>query len=143
MRPGISQSRLLAASALMALTAVIAIAQKDGHPEAMAGVTPPLAKDGIPATVAIGPGNFVMGADAAPLPDAVTKGFGVMSTRPERGDFDELPAHPVRITKGFNIGVTEVTPAEYRLFDPTYVAGEATPAYAAGVSWHQAVAYCA
>ena len=66
-----------------------------------------------------------------------------MSTRPEHGDFDELPAHPVRISHAFRISVTEVSPAEYRLFDPTYVPGPATPAYAAGVSWQQATAYCA
>ena len=77
-----------------------------------------------------------MGADTAPLPDSVTKGFGVMSTRPEHGDFDEVPAHPVRISKAFKISITEVSPAEYRLFDPSYKTGEATPAYAAGVSWH-------
>ena len=143
MTPSSSKLRLLATSALVLLAMGIAIAQKDGHPDTMAGVAPPLAKDGVPAIVAIPPGSFVMGADAAELPDSVTKGFGVMSTRPEHGDFDELPAHSVRISKGFNISVTEVSPAEYRLFDPTYIAGEATPAYAAGVSWKQATAYCA
>ena len=138
-----SKFRLLATSALMILTMGIAIAQKDGHPDAMAGVVPPLEKDGVPAMVAIPPGSFVMGAEAAALPDSVIKGFGVMSPRPEHGDFDEVPAHPVRISKGFSISVTEVSPAEYQLFDPTYVAGAATPAYAAGVSWKQAMAYCA
>src|ERR1017187_7469315 len=143
MTPSSSKLRLLATSALVRLAMGIAIAQKDGHPDTMAGVAPPLAKEGVPAIVAIPPGRFVMGADAAELPDAATQGFGVMSLRPEHGDFDELPAHSVRISKGFNISVTEVSPAEYRLFDPAYVAGEATPAYAAGVSWTQAMAYCA
>jgi formylglycine-generating enzyme required for sulfatase activity len=138
-----SKIRLWATSALMLTALGIGAAQKDGHPDPTAGVAPPLARDGVPATVAVPAGSFLMGAEAAALPDSVTKGFGVMSTRPEHGDFDELPAHPVRISKAFKISVTEVSPAEYHLFDPTYVAGESTPAYAAGVSWKQATAYCA
>jgi formylglycine-generating enzyme required for sulfatase activity len=132
----------LATSATLILALGSAFAQKDGRPVATGDAPPPLAKDGVPVTVAIAPGSYVMGADGEALPDSVTKGFGVMSTRPEHGDFDELPAHRVRISKGFNISVTEVSPAEYRLFDPTYVSPEATPAYAAGVSWQQAMAYC-
>jgi formylglycine-generating enzyme required for sulfatase activity len=133
----------IAASALLVTAFGIAAAQKDGRLTATAGVAPPLAKDGVPAIVSIPAGTFVMGADSAPLPDSITNGFGVMSARPEHGDFDELPAHTVHITHAFNISITEVSPAEYKLFDPTYVPGEATPAYAAGVSWDQAVAYCA
>jgi formylglycine-generating enzyme required for sulfatase activity len=97
----------------------------------------------VPAVVTIPAGTFVMGADAVALPDSVTNGFGVMSTRPEHGDYDELPAHPVHISKAFKISVTEISPAEYRLFDPSYQAGAATPTYAAGISWQQAMAYCA
>src|ERR1035441_1914012 len=136
-----SRLRLPAMSILLLVALGIAIAQKDGRPTATVDAAPPLAKDGVPAVVAIPPGSFVMGADAAALSDSITKGFGVMSTRPEHGDFDELPAHTVHISRGFNIGITQVSPAEYRLFDPAYVAGEATPAYAAGVSWAQAMAY--
>src|SRR5580658_5880340 len=36
-----------------------------------------------------------------------------------------------------------VTVEEYRRFDPTYKPVAAYSSYAAGVSWHQAVAYCA
>src|SRR5664280_742424 len=136
-----SKFRLIAISAIYLTVLSIAAAQKDGRPVATAGAAPALAKDGVPATATVPAGSFLMGADAAPLPDSVTKGFGVMSTRPEHGDFDELPAHLVRISHAFRIGITEVSPAEYRLFDPTYVAGDATPAYAAGVSWQQAMAY--
>jgi len=120
----------------------VAIAQKDGHMAVTTGIVPPLAKNGVPATVVVPTGSFLMGADSNPLPDSVTKGFGVMSTRPDHGDFDELPTHLVHISKAFRMGITEVTPAEYRLFDPSYVASESTVAYAAGVSWYQAVAYC-
>ena len=138
-----SKIKMWATSALMLAVLGVGAAQKDGHPDATAGVAPPLAKDGVPSVVAVPAGSFVMGADAGALPDSITKGFGVMSLRPEHGDYDELPSHPVHISKEFKISVTEVSPAEYRLFDPNYVAGESTPAYAAGVSWKQAVAYCA
>jgi len=138
-----SKIRLLWVGTLLLGVVSFGVAQKDGSPAAMAGVAPPLAKDGVPTTVEIPAGSFVMGADADALLDSVTMGFGVMSIRPEHGDFDEVPAHPVRISKAFKIGVTEVSPAEYRLFDPNYKAGAATPAYAAGMSWQQAMAYCA
>ena len=118
----------------------------------------------VPPVVQVKPGSFTMGADTAALPDAVTQGFGVMSSRPAHGDFDEVPAHKVTISHGFAIGVTEVTEAEYKQFDPSYRAGvnpasrspKAEPKgksgndvpavfndYAAGVSWKQAMAYCA
>ncbi len=120
------------------------VAQKDGAPVARAGErAPAMAAGGVPELVTIPAGSFVMGADAGALPDAVTQGFGVMSQRPEHGDFDELPAHTVRITHPFAIGRTEVTPEEFRQFDPAFQSGPATQAYAAGVSWDRAAAYCA
>jgi formylglycine-generating enzyme required for sulfatase activity len=132
---------------LLALTAGVAAArapQKDGAPTANpAEHAPAMAKDGVPVVSKVPAGSFIMGADTAPLPASITQGFGVMSARPGHGDFDEVPAHPVKISQSFAIGITEVTPQEYQQFDPTYVAGPATPAYAAGVSWHQAMAYCA
>jgi YD repeat-containing protein len=130
---------LLLAATLLAATL---LAQKDGIIARMPGDPPALAPDGIPATVHIAPGTFRMGADDAVLPASITKGFGVMSTRPAHGDFDELPAHTVRLTHAFSIGITQVSPAEFALFDPTYKPHAATPAYAAGVSWEQAMAYC-
>ena len=143
MLPKKLKMRLWIAGGLVLALMGIAAAQKDGIPGATVGAAPPLANDGVPAVIAIPPGSFIMGADATALPASVIKGFGVMSTRPEHGDYDEVPAHAVRISSAFKIGVTEVSPAEYRLFDPSYVPGAATPAYAAGVSWQQAVAYCA
>lgn len=119
------------------------VAQKDGTLARMPGETPKLAANGIPATVSVKPGTFRMGSDAAELPAGFIKNFGVMSTRPKHGDYDELPAHEVRISKGFRIGVTQVSPEEFAKFDPKYKAHAATPAYAAGVSWEQAMAYCA
>src|SRR5580658_9093472 len=135
--------RVVFVSGLLVAALGVGWAQKDGGPPVLSEKAPPMAKDGVPPVVKVPAGSFVMGADAGVLPASVTNGFGVMSTRPEHGDFDEVPAHPVRISKAFKMSVTEVSPAEYRLFDPSYVAGEATPAYAAGVSWKQAMAYCA
>ena len=124
------------------------------------------AQTGTPAVAQIRPGTFMMGADAAPLGASIVNGFGVMSTRPSHGDFDELPAHSVKISRPFAIGVTEVTEAQFRAFDPTYRQGVSAEArsssaephgkaeggnpiiavfdgYAAGVSWKQAMDYCA
>ncbi len=115
------------------LLATILPAQKDGIIARMPGTPPPLAAAGIPATVLVAPGTFRMGADAAPLPPTITRGFGVMSTRPVHGDFDEVPAHTVHITHAFRIGITQVSPAEYAEFDPAYKPHASTPAYAAGV----------
>src|SRR5580700_4869171 len=111
-----AKSRMMTMSALTLFLCVgiagigvhIGAAQKDGHPIATGDAPPPLAKDGVPAVVEVSAGSFVMGADTVALPDSVTKGFGVMSTRPEHGDFDEVPAHPVRISKAFKMSVTEV-----------------------------------
>src|SRR6185437_12506921 len=131
---------LVFAATLLALAP--ALAQKDSILARMPGEPPALAPEGIPATVRIPPGTFRMGADAAILPASITKGFGVMSARPAHGDFDEFPAHTVRLTHAFSIGITQVSPAEFALFDPTYKPHASTPAYAAGVSWQQAMAYC-
>jgi len=87
-------------------------------------------------------GSFTMGADTATLSKAVVSGFGVNSDRPVHGDFDELPAHKVTLTHGFAMESHPVTVEEYRRFDPTYKPVAAYPSYAAGVSWHQATAYC-
>jgi hypothetical protein len=51
--------------------------------------------------VRIEPGRFAMGSR-------------------EGGDFDERPAHPVRISRPFYLGVTEVTKAQYEQFDPDH-----------------------
>jgi formylglycine-generating enzyme required for sulfatase activity len=130
---------------LALLVADIGMAQKDGAAVAMPGEkAPAMAKDGVPPVVKIPAGTFMMGAaPEALLPASVTKSFGVMAVRPDHGDFDETPAHPVTISKAFAMGVHKVTPEEYQQFDPKYVPNPATPAYASGISWHQAMAYCA
>ena len=63
----------------------------------------------------IEPGSFTMGASRTPLPDA-------LAPKPHlrNGDFDEHPAHTVRLTKPFYVGVFEVTNAQYEQFDPEH-----------------------
>ena len=93
--------------------------------------------------VALPGGTFTMGADKEALPDSITDGHGVMSRRPAHGDFDEVPAHRVRLTHGFSIAATQVTVDQFRRFDPSYQANPLHPEYAAGVSWDQAEEFCA
>lgn len=88
-------------------------------------------------------GSFRMGADAQTLPATITQGFGVMSPRPAHGDFDEVPAHRVTITHGFAIATRLITVAEFQQFDPAYKPVAAYPGYAAGVTYQQAIAFCA
>jgi formylglycine-generating enzyme required for sulfatase activity len=67
--------------------------------------------------VRIEPGAFTMGFTGDPIQTAI-------AVRPWRanGDFDERPAHPVKITTGFYIGGFEVTNAQYEKFDPSHKA---------------------
>ncbi len=67
--------------------------------------------------IGIEPGTFQMGGDD--------------------GEWDERPVHKVTISRKFYIQETEVSTAQYQLFDPTYTgSGEAT-----GISWHDANAF--
>ncbi len=99
--------------------------------------TPSIPMTQIPA------GAFTMGADADALSPTVVNGFGVMSTRSTHGDFDEIPAHRVTITHAFSIATHLVTVKDFQQFDPTYQPAAAYPDYAAGISYSQAVAFCA
>lgn len=77
------------------------------------------------------PGEFVRG-----------EGEGPPRSREEwkLREADEAPAHRVRLTRGFEIGATEVTNAEFRRFDPAHKGPDAEPAVR--VTWAQAVAFC-
>ncbi|MGH9607290.1 MAG: SUMF1/EgtB/PvdO family nonheme iron enzyme [Terracidiphilus sp.] len=88
-------------------------------------------------------GSFIMGGGPEALPPAVVNGFGVMSTRPVHGDWDEHPAHKVTLTHGFEISTHLVTVKEFQQFDPSYKPVPEFPGYAAGVSYEQALAFCA
>jgi len=86
----------------------------------------------------ISPGSFVRG-ETQPTPAAT---FGVAAYL-TRGDWDEHPAHQVTLTQGFQIAELEVTEAQFREFRATYAADPAFAPAAAGISWHDAVAFCA
>ncbi len=98
--------------------------------------------------VRIEPGSFTMGQDGPPLEDYLRqKRFGEMHKDIDRIDFDEKPAHRVTITQPFHIGVTEVTVAQFRQFDPEFKKKDpkSKPAdddAASGVTWDKAVAFC-
>jgi len=95
--------------------------------------------------VRIEPGSFMMGASPQPLPKE-------LAPKPylQFGDFDERPAHPVRITQGIYVGATEVTNAQYEQFDPAHrqlrgklgfsKAGDEAVVF---VSWNDAVRFTA
>ena len=108
-----------------------------------------------PATNSIGmklipiqPGTFTMGQDGPPMEDYLRqKRFGEMHKDIDRIDFDEKPAHRVTITQPFHIGVTEVTVAQYRQFDPEFKTNDpkSKPAdddAVTGVTWDKAMAFC-
>ena len=92
--------------------------------------------------VHISAGSFTMGAGSEALPGAVINGLGVMSARPEHGDWDEHPAHKVTLTHGFLISKNLITVKEFQQFDPSYKPVAEYSDYVAGVSYEQAVAYC-
>ena len=98
--------------------------------------------------VRIEAGTFTMGQDGPPLEDYLRqKRFGEMHKDFGRIDFDEKPAHKVTITQPFFMGVTEVTVAQFRQFDPKFKMNDpkSKPAdddAANGVTWERSVAFC-
>ena len=65
----------------------------------------------------------------------------------DEGDSDERPAHEVALTRGFWMGATEVTNAQYERFDPAHRALRGERGLSAGddeavvhVSWREAAA---
>jgi formylglycine-generating enzyme required for sulfatase activity len=86
-------------------------------------------------------GVFTMGASAAP-----PKSRQQWNER----DYDEAPAHRVKISRAFNLGIHEVTNAQYEAFDPKHKAlrGKRNSSKedddpVAYVTWHDAAAFCA
>lgn len=76
-----------------------------------------------PEMVDVPAGTFTMGNDISPL-------------------WDQRPAHRVVFTQPFRISVTEITLEEYRRFRPEW-ALSSLDGFVWGVSWHDAVEYCA
>jgi formylglycine-generating enzyme required for sulfatase activity len=86
-------------------------------------------------------GSFVMGEGKSP-----PKSLDEWAKR----DYDEAPAHKVTISKPFLMGTTEVTNAQYELFDPEHKKLRGRDGVSKGddepvtfVTWQNAVDYCA
>lgn len=98
--------------------------------------------------IPIEPGTFTMGQDGPALDDYLRqKRFGEMHKDFDRIDFDEKPAHRVTISQPFFMGVTEVTVAQFRQFDPEFKKSDSKSKPAdddavTGVTWERAVAFC-
>jgi formylglycine-generating enzyme required for sulfatase activity len=88
--------------------------------------------------VPLAPGTYVRG-ESNPTP---AKPFDVAPYL-THGDWDEHPSHRVTLTQPFFLAETEVTAEQFRQFRRDYTGNEATAPYAAGISWDEAVAFCA
>ncbi len=95
--------------------------------------------------VRIEPGSFEMGFEGTPLPEELAE-----REWKRMGDFDERPAHRVRISQPFFIGAFEVTNAQYEQFDPSHRAlrgkhglSHEDDEAVVFVSWHDAVRFTA
>lgn len=91
--------------------------------------------------VRIEPGEFVMGNGAEPPRDRATW---------ETRDWDEAPAHPVKITRAFYLGAHEVTNAQYEAFDAKhrelrgkFGVSKDDHEPVTHVNWQQAADFCA
>jgi formylglycine-generating enzyme len=84
-------------------------------------------------------GEFLMGQDGPAADYHMVK----HPAKFDDADWDEKPAHPVRITQRFHLGTTEVTLEQYRHFKPNHRASRGGNEAATGVSWDEAVAFCA
>ena len=85
-------------------------------------------------------GRFLMGNSLPTDP----KMLGQLSILTD-GDYDEKPAHEVRIGRDFHISETEITAEQFARFRFDYQALEephGAVVYATGVSWHDAVEFC-
>ncbi|MGE3806466.1 MAG: SUMF1/EgtB/PvdO family nonheme iron enzyme [Gemmataceae bacterium] len=89
----------------------------------------------------IEPGSFVMGTGKEP-----PRNKEDWQVR----DYDEAPAHPVKISKAFYLGIYEVTNAQYEQFDPKHKEWRGKQGISDGdndpvafVTWQEAVDFCA
>jgi hypothetical protein len=68
--------------------------------------------------------------------------FDMGSTRPS-ANFDEQPVHHVTISHPFYLSQTPVTVEQFRQFKSDALLNDQYAPYAAGMSWHDAEAFCA
>jgi len=86
----------------------------------------------------IEPGSFLMGQDGPPADYQTTR----HAERCDQADWDEKPAHPVKITTPLYFGSTEVTNAQYRQFKPGANAAGKDDEAANFVTWNDALKFC-
>ena len=86
----------------------------------------------------IEPGSFIMGQDGPPADYKTVQ----HADRCDQADWDEKPAHRVKITTAFLIGNTEVTNAQYRQFKPNANRAGKDDEAAIFVSWNDAAKFC-
>jgi hypothetical protein len=100
--------------------------------------------------LAVGQTTFTngIGMKFQQIPGNVTFSMGKVTTDPNGVFWDGVPVHQVRISHAYYLGVTEVTNAQYELFQPSHVqgtnkavSGDTQPAV--NVSWTQAEAFVA
>ena len=106
--------------------------------------------------VRVEPGEFLMGCRGRTHGLPNVRPGGPAASNPEWGNFDEHPAHKVRISRAFYLGVAEVTIDQYRKFAPAYTLDATLPGgqklrkggrgykgpWVGGVSWQDAGAFC-
>ena len=84
-------------------------------------------------------GSFLMGQDGPAADYHMTR----HAARCDDADWDERPAHRVKIGAPFHMAATEVTLAQYRQFKPQWRTGKGSDDEAvAGVSWSDAMQFC-
>ena len=90
-------------------------------------------------------GEFYLGFEGNTLPDALVG----RETHRQNGDFDEHPAHKVKISQSFHISICQVTNAQYEQFDPEHRKLRGERGFSTGddeavvfVSWYDAVQFC-
>jgi len=88
--------------------------------------------------VRIEPGSFLMGQDGPPADYKTVQ----HADKCDQADWDERPAHRVKITTALHVAVTEVTITQYRQFKPDLTASGTDDEAVTGVSWHDAMKFC-
>ncbi len=103
--------------------------------------------------VRVEPGRFQMGSSGARLPDSILNfpdaGTGMPTFTPPGGDYDEVPQHPVGVTRSFYMAAYEVTNREFEEFDRKHVYSRGRNGFsveddeaAVYISWEDARAFC-
>ena len=118
----------------LVITVTVFLGLLDGFGKASEPITNSIGMKLVP----IPSGSFVMGQEGPTSDYFFTK-------HPEEtnlADFDERPAHPVRITQEFYLGVTEVTAGQYRQFQAKHQKRAADDEAVTEVSWNEATEFC-